>query len=55
MILRTGRGDQAAFSALYAATSGKLFSVCLRILKKWTEAEDALQDAFVKIWRNAHR
>lgn len=42
MILRTGRGDQAAFAALYAATSDKLFSVCFRILTNHAEAEDVL-------------
>ncbi|MFZ3585343.1 sigma-70 family RNA polymerase sigma factor [Loktanella sp. DJP18] len=54
MIVRTGLGDHAAFSALYVATSAKLFGVCLRILGNRTEAEDALQDVFVKIWKNAH-
>jgi RNA polymerase sigma-70 factor (ECF subfamily) len=47
--------DHGAFCALYDATSGKQFSVCLRILMNRTEAKDALQDAFVNIWRNAHR
>jgi RNA polymerase sigma-70 factor (ECF subfamily) len=55
MILNTGRRDHGAFFALYDSTSGKQFSVCLRILMNRTEAEDALQDAFVNIWRNAHR
>jgi RNA polymerase sigma-70 factor (ECF subfamily) len=54
MIVRTGLGDHAAFSALYVATSAKLFGVCLRTLGNRTEAEDALQDVFVKIWKNAH-
>lgn len=38
---------------LYDATSAKLFGVCLRILKDHTEAEDAVQDVYVKLWRNA--
>lgn len=53
MILHTGLGDRAAFSALYDATSAKLFGVCLRILGNRAEAEDALQDAFVKIWKRS--
>ncbi len=53
MILRTGLGDRAAFSALYDATSAKLFGACLRILNNRAEAEDALQDVFVKIWKSA--
>lgn len=55
MISRVGIGDRAAFSALYRATSSKLFSVCLRILKDRTDAEDALQEIFVKIWHRADR
>ena len=52
-ILRTGLGDRAAFSALYDATSAKLFGVCLRVLKNRAEAEDALQDVYVRIWQKA--
>jgi RNA polymerase sigma-70 factor (ECF subfamily) len=52
-ILRTALGDRAAFSALYEATSSKLFGVCLRVLNNRAEAEDALQDVYVKIWRKA--
>lgn len=46
-------GDQAAFGELYEATSAKLFGVALRILKRRAWAEEALQDAYVKIWRHA--
>ena len=53
MIARVGLGDRAAFSSLYDATSAKLFGVCLRILNDRAEAEDALQDAFVRIWQKA--
>jgi len=48
-------GDRKAFQALYDATSAKLLGVCLRILKDRSAAEDALQDSFVKIWKNADR
>lgn len=54
-IARTALGDKAAFSALYRATSAKLFGICLRVLGTQAEAEDALQDVFVKIWHNADR
>jgi len=53
MIARVGLGDRAAFSSLYDATSAKLFGVCLRILKDRAEAEDTLQEAFVRIWQKA--
>lgn len=54
-ILRVGLGDRAAFSALYDATSAKLFGVCLRVLGDRAEAEDTLQDVFVKVWHKADR
>lgn len=34
-------GNRAAFTALYSATSAKLFGVCLRVLNNREEAEDA--------------
>lgn len=53
MLTRAGMGDRAAFRQLYAATSGKLFAVVLRILKDRSAAEDVLQITFVKIWTHA--
>ena len=53
MIARIGSGDRSSFSALYDATSAKLFGVCLRVLNNRAEAEDALQEAFVRIWQKA--
>ena len=52
-ILRVSLGDRAAFSFLYDATSAKLFGVCLRVLNDKAEAEDVLQDVFVKVWHKA--
>jgi RNA polymerase sigma-70 factor (ECF subfamily) len=49
------RGDRAALSALYDRTSAKLYGICLRLLGSDAEAEDALQEAFVTVWRNAAR
>ena len=46
-------GDRAALESLYRATSGKLFAVCLRILVDRHDAEEALQDSYVAIWRRA--
>ena len=54
-ISRVALGDRAAFDALYNATSAKLFGVCLRVLNNRTDAEDVMQEAFVKIWHNANR
>ncbi len=53
LISRVSLGDRKAFRSLYDQTSAKLFAVLLRILKNRTEAEDALQEVYVKIWNNA--
>ncbi len=53
LIARVAIGDRAAFTALYDATSAKLLGVGLRVLRDRAAAEDALQDAFIKIWHKA--
>ncbi len=55
LIGRVAAGDQAAFSRLYERTSSKLFGVCLGILGNRGQAEDALQEGYVRVWRNAGR
>lgn len=47
--------DREAFDALYVASSAKLFGVCLRVLKDRADAEEALQEVYLKIWHNADR
>ena len=49
----TARGDQRAFQSLYAATSSQLYALLLRILRNPDRAQDALQDAYVKVWQKA--
>ncbi|HBA96936.1 MAG TPA: hypothetical protein DCZ23_02400 [Lachnospiraceae bacterium] len=44
-------GDQDAFSVLYQATYGRNYYIALRMVKREAEAEDILQDAYVKIYR----
>ena len=53
LIARTALGDRTAFSSLYSQTSAKLFGVSLRILKDRAQAEDAVQEVYVRIWRRA--
>lgn len=49
-----GRGDQDAFAQLYDRYSAALFGVILKVVKEEARAEEVLQDAFVKIWKNIH-
>lgn len=53
LIARVALHDRVAFRSLYTQTSAKLFGICLRILKDRSEAEDAVQEVFVKIWENS--
>ncbi|HUG09638.1 MAG TPA: sigma-70 family RNA polymerase sigma factor [Opitutaceae bacterium] len=46
-------GDRDAFRDLYTRFSTPLFSLAVRLLGDKGTAEEALQDAFVKIWRHA--
>ncbi|MEM1375050.1 MAG: sigma-70 family RNA polymerase sigma factor [Pseudomonadota bacterium] len=54
-LARIALGEREAFDLLYAATSAKLFGVCLRILNDRAAAEEALQEAYVRIWQRADR
>lgn len=53
LLARIADEDAAALRTLYELTSSKLFGVALRILVKREWAEEALQDAFINIWRYA--
>ena len=48
-------GDRVALKQLYDRFGARLFGIAMRILRDRALAEDALQEAFVKIWRNAAR
>lgn len=50
---RIAAGDRAAFRHLYDATSGKLYGVAVRILRRKDLAEDAVHDTYLKIWDGA--
>ena len=53
LLSQIASGDQAAFEQLYRKYSGPLFSLGLRMLENEKEAEEALQDTFVKLWNKA--
>ncbi len=53
LLIQTGRGDQKAFTELYARTSSILFGVCVRMLRDRAEAEEVLQETYTTAWRRA--
>jgi RNA polymerase sigma factor (sigma-70 family) len=52
-LVRTARGDRAAFEKIYASTAAKLFGIVIRILGRWDVAEDVLQDVYVRVLQHA--
>jgi RNA polymerase sigma-70 factor (ECF subfamily) len=50
---RVARGDQAAFEAVYAATSLKLYGIVVRILGRRDLADEVLQEVYVRVWQSA--
>jgi RNA polymerase sigma-70 factor (ECF subfamily) len=55
LLLAAGRGDRDAFRDLYLLTAPRMTSIALRLARRQDIAADALQDAYVKIWRAAAR
>jgi RNA polymerase sigma-70 factor, ECF subfamily len=55
LIAKCAAADRAAFRMLYRDSSAKLMGVLLRILSERSEAEDALQEVFTRVWLRAGR
>jgi RNA polymerase sigma-70 factor, ECF subfamily len=55
LLSRCALGDRRAFDRLYEVAAPKLYGVGLRILGDRGDAEEAAQEAFVKIWHSAGR
>lgn len=53
LLFAVADGNKSAFESIYKKTSGQLYAIALRILMDKELAEEATQDAFVKIWHNA--
>jgi RNA polymerase sigma-70 factor (ECF subfamily) len=53
LLAKVADGDRRAFRALYDAVGGRLYAAALRILGDASLAEDAVQDAFLRVWRSA--
>lgn len=54
LIQRSAAGDKSAFAVLYGVTHRKLFEVARRLVRTRPDAEDLLQESYLKIWRRAH-
>lgn len=54
LIVRTGQGDKAAFESLYEETSNAVYAYALSLLLNRENAEDVMQETFLKIHAAAH-
>jgi RNA polymerase sigma factor (sigma-70 family) len=53
LLSAVAQGDQSAFERLYKLTAAKLYAVSLQLLQRRDWAEDAVQEAYVRIWNSA--
>jgi RNA polymerase sigma-70 factor (ECF subfamily) len=53
LLARVAGGDRASFESLYQRTAPKLLAAARRILSESSVAEDAVQEAYVRIWSRA--
>ena len=55
LLRRVAKGDQAALAEIIRRHQGRLYQVAYRLLRDPLEAEDALQEVFLKVYEHAHR
>jgi len=55
LLRRVGRGDEAAFNALYDLLAARVFGLARRVLRDPAQAEEVAQEALVEVWRTAPR
>src|ERR1044072_2731734 len=52
-IARCAAGERAALRVIYDIEAGRMVGVARRMLRRQDLAEEAVQDAFMRLWRSA--
>lgn len=55
LMKRSGRGDEAAFAALYDEIGGRIYGIVLKVVRDHAQSEEVAQEVFLEIWRLAPR
>jgi RNA polymerase sigma-70 factor (ECF subfamily) len=55
LLHRIAAGDRGAFRRLYDLQAPRLYAMALHITRQESLAADAVQEAFLQVWRNAAR
>jgi len=50
LLSRISNGDHVAFASLFSRHRNKVYTTAVRMTGSYTEAEEIVQDVFVKIW-----
>ena len=53
-IEKAKQGDEASFEALILSCKGKAYNIAYRYMRNEEDALDALQESFIKIYKNLH-
>lgn len=51
LVARAQRGDIDAFGEIYRENAGRVYAVCLRMVRDRHRAEELTQEAFVRAWK----
>ena len=54
LFIKIAEGNEAAFATVFHEYNSKLFSTVLSITKSEPEAEEIIQNVFLKLWLNRH-
>lgn len=52
IVIGFSKGEKAAFDKIYAAFSASMFGVCLRYARCRDDAQDMLQESFIKLYNS---